>query len=257
MSMRDQLTERVGKPHLSYSSLKYALGDMRLWEMYMRGQLKKESEALYFGSLYDLLLFEPEKFADTYYTLDDADIVADIGGKYPRNTKRYKEWKAEASQAAENADKLLAPEADVKKAKEMIQRLKDCGLYDKRFAGGKYQVEFNVDLDGVPLKGFLDCLQEGDYIVDSKSSRSIDKFRYDVNSFSYDIQAYVYTKVFGLRDFYWVVQEKAYPFYPADVKCSEETLFRGEMKFHQALENIQNYLNGNQKTQQHFAEFVV
>ena len=257
MSMRDQLTERVGKPHLSYSSLKYALGDMRLWEMYMRGQLKKESDALYFGSLYDLLLFEPEKFADTYYTLDDADIVADIGGKYPRSTKRYKEWKAEASQAAENADKLLAPEADVKKAKEMIQRLKDCGLYDKRFAGGKYQVEFNVDLDGVPLKGFLDCLQEGDYIVDSKSSRSIDKFRYDVNSFSYDIQAYIYTKVFGLRDFYWVVQEKAYPFYPADVKCSEETLFRGEMKFHQALENIQNYLNGNQQTQQHFAEFVV
>ncbi len=64
MSMRDRLEESVGKPHLSYSSLKYALGDMRLWEMYMRGQLKKESEALYFGSLYDLLLFEPEKFED-------------------------------------------------------------------------------------------------------------------------------------------------------------------------------------------------
>jgi len=254
MSMRDQLQESVGKPHLSYSSLKYALGDMRLWEMYMRGQLKKESEALYFGSLYDLLLFEPEKFADTYYTLDDADIVADIGGKYPRSTKRYKEWKAEAEEA--NGEKILAPAEDVKKAKEMIQRLKDCGLYDKRFAGGKYQVEFNVDLDGVPLKGFLDCLQD-DCIIDSKSSRAIDKFRYDVNSWSYDIQAYVYTKVFDIKDFYWVVQEKAYPFYPADVKCSEETLFRGEMKFHQALENINNYLNGNKQTEKHFAEFVV
>ena len=53
--MRERLTEAVGKPHLSYSSLKYALGDMRLWEMYMRGQLKKESDALHFGSLYDLL----------------------------------------------------------------------------------------------------------------------------------------------------------------------------------------------------------
>ena len=257
MSMREQLTERVGKPHLSYSSLKYAVGDMRLWEMYMRGQLKKESEALYFGSLYDLLLFEPEKFKDVYYTLDDTSICESIGGKYPRNTKRYKEWKAEAAQTTENADKLLAPAADVKKAKEMIQRLKDCGLYDKRFAGGKYQVEFNVDVDGVPLKGFLDCLQDGQYIVDSKSSRSIDKFRYDVNSFSYDIQAYIYTKVFGLKDFYWVVQEKAYPFYPADVKCSEETLFRGEMKFHQALENIQKYLNEKQRSEEHFAEFIV
>jgi len=257
MSMREDLQESVGKSHLSYSSLKYALGDMRLWEMYMRGQLKKESDALRFGSLYDLLLFEPEKFNDVYYTLDDSIIIASIGGTYPRNTKRYKEWKAEASQVAENADKILASEEDVKKAHQMIERLKDCGLYDKRFAGGKYQVEFNVDLDGVPLKGFLDCLQEGDYIVDSKSSRSIDKFRYDVNSWSYDIQAYIYTKVFGLKDFYWVVQEKAYPFYPADVKCTEETLFRGEMKFHQAIENIQAYLNGDKKTEKHYAEFVV
>ena len=254
MSMRDRLQESVGKPHLSYSSLKYALGDMRLWEMYMRGQLKKESEALTFGSLYDMLLFEPEKAHDTYFVLSDDDIVADIGGKYPRSTKRYKEWKAE--QTAANVGKELASQEDWKKAHEMIQRLKDCGLYDKRFAGGKFQVEFNVDIDGIPLKGFLDCLQD-DCIIDSKSSRSIDKFRYDVNSWSYDIQAYVYTKVFDIPDFYWVVQEKAYPFYPADVKCSEETLFRGEMKFHQALENIQAYLNGDKQTERHYAEFVV
>ena len=256
MNMRDRLTEAVGKPHLSYSSLKYALGDMRLWEMYMKGQLKKESEALYFGSLYDLLLFEPEKFSDTYYTLDDSAIVDDIGGKSPRNTKRYREWKAEAAQETQNANKLLAPEADVKKAHEMIQRLKDCGLYDKRFAGGQYQVEFNVDLDGVPLKGFLDCLQD-DCIIDSKSSRGVNKFRYDVRGFSYDIQAYIYTKVFDIKDFYWVVQEKNFPFYPADVKCTEETLFNGEMKFHEALENIKNWLDGNTNTVAHYAEFVV
>ncbi len=257
MSMRDKLSEAVGKPHLSYSSLKYALGDMRLWEMYMRGQLKKESEALYFGSLYDLLLFEPEKFADTYYTLDDTDIVASIGGRNPRVTKKYKEWKAEAAQATQNANKIMAPAEDVKKAKEMIQRLKDCGLYYRHFEGGKFQVEFNVDIDGVPLKGFLDCLQD-DRIIDSKSSRSIDKFRYDVNSWSYDIQAYVYTKAFGIKDFYWVVQEKNFPFYPADVKCSEETLFRGEMKFHQALENVNRWLSESpEQRETDFATFVV
>ncbi len=257
MSMRELLEERVGKPHLSYSSLKYALGDMRLWEMYMRGKLKKESEALYFGSLYDLLLFEPHKFDDHYYTLDDSDIVSSIGGRSPRSTKRYKEWAAEASKTAQNAGKKLAPQADVKKAHEMIERLKDSGLYDKRFAGGQYQVEFNVDLDGIPLKGFLDCLQD-DSIIDSKSSRGIDKFRYDVKSWSYDIQAYVYTKVFGIKDFYWVVQEKAYPFYCADVKCSDETLFSGEMKFHQALENVKAYLTieGHEK-QPDYAEFIV
>ena len=256
MSMRDQLEKAVGKPHLSYSSIKYALGDMRLWEMYMRGQLKKESDALTFGTLYDMLLFEPDKAHDSYYVLDDMDIVNSIGGKYPRNTKKYREWKAEAAQVACNADKELVNQEDWKKAEEMIERLKSSGIYDKRFAQGRYQVEFNVDLDGIPLKGFLDCLQDG-FIVDSKSSRSIDKFRYDVNSFSYDIQAYIYTKVFDIKDFYWVVQEKSFPYYPADVKCTEETMFRGEMKFHQALENIQDYLNGDRKTYQDYAQFTV
>ncbi len=257
MSMRDTLTQAVGKPHLSYSSLKYALGDMRLWEMYMRGKLRKESEALTFGTLYDMLLFEPEKAHERYYTLDDTAIVASIGGRAPRNTKKYREWKAEALQGTQNADKELVGTADWKKANEMIERLRDSGLHEKRFAGGKYQVEFNVDVDGVPLKGFLDCLQD-DCIIDSKSSRSIDKFRYDVRSFSYDIQAYVYTKVFDIKDFYWVVQEKAYPFYPADVKCSDETLFSGEMKFHQALENIKTWLEFDEhEKQEQYAEFVV
>ena len=254
MTMREQLQDRVGKPHLSYSSLKYALGDMRLWEMYMKGELKRESEALFFGSLYDMLLFEPEKAHDLYFPLDDSLVVDDIGGRNPRATNKYKEWKAEQAEKAE-AKELVSME-DWQKAHEMIQRLRDCGLYDKRFAGGKYQVEFNVDLDGVPLKGYLDCLQD-DSIIDSKSSRSIEKFRYDVRSFSYDIQAYIYTKVFGIKEFWWLVQEKAYPFYPADVKCSEETLFSGEMKYHQAVENIQTWLRSNQKTEKDYAEFVV
>ena len=256
MNMRDRLTESVGKPHLSYSSLKYALGDMRLWEMYMRGQLKKESQALTFGSLYDMMLFEPENVRDRFYCLDDSDIVATIGGRNPRNTKKYREWKAEALQTTENADKELVSTEEWKTAEEMIERLKVSGLYEKRFAGGKYQVEFNVDLDGIPLKGFLDCLQD-DCIIDSKSSRGINKFKWDVSSWSYDIQAYIYTKVFDIKDFYWVVQEKTFPYFPADVKCSEETLFKGEMKFHEAVENINAWLDGDRQSDKHYAEFIV
>jgi hypothetical protein len=78
-----------------------------------------------------------------------------------------------------------------------------------------------------------------------------------VNSWSYDIQAYIYTSVFGIKDYYWVVQEKAYPFYPALVKCSEETLFRGEMKFNEAVDNIKQWLSEGAPTQNHYAEFTV
>ena len=76
MDLRQQLTDSVGKGHLSYSSIKYALGDMRLWEMYMRGQLRKESDALTFGTLYDMLLFERDKAMDTYIVLSDEKILS-------------------------------------------------------------------------------------------------------------------------------------------------------------------------------------
>ena len=253
--MRDELTKAVGKGHLSYSSIKYALGDMRLWEMYMRGELKKESEALQFGTLYDMLLFEPEKAADAFYTLDDAEICAEIGGRSPRMTKRYKEWRAEAIQTAHNADKQLVTQEDVDQANAMIKRLDACGLLDT-YLKGEYQVEFNVDLDGVPLRGFLDCLGDG-FITDSKSTRSINKFKYDVNTWCYDIQAYIYSNVFGIQDFYWVAQEKTEPYFPALIKCTEETMLRGEMKFHEAVTNIKDWLARGHETKSHYAVFEV
>ena len=129
-------------------------------------------------------------------------------------------------------------------------------LLKRIYLSGEYQVEFNEEIDGVPVRGFLDCLGDG-FITDSKSSRSVSKFRYDVNSWSYDIQAYIYTQVFGIKDYYWVVQEKTYPFYPALVKCSDETLFKGEMKFNEAVGNIKQWLTEGSPTETSYAEFIV
>jgi hypothetical protein len=53
------------------------------------------------------------------------------------------------------------------------------------------------------------------------------------------------------------VQEKAYPFYPALVKCSDETLFKGEMKFNEAVGNIKRWLTEGSPTQTDYAEFIV
>ena len=260
MTLREQLTEKVGKGHLSYSSIKYALGDMRLWEMYMRGQLKKESEALRFGTLYDMLLFDRKKAMNEYIVMDSDQILCNCSqktqdSKSPHLTKEYKEAKSTMEAEAKTKGRTLVSGEDWKKANEMIERLDACGLLNS-YLKGEYQVEFNEDIDGVPVKGFLDCLGDG-FITDSKSARSVDKFRYDVNSWSYDIQAYIYTKVFDIKDYYWVVQEKTYPYYPALVKCSEETLFRGEMKFHQALENIEKWMKEDTATEKSYAEFTV
>ena len=255
MSMREQLKEKFDKGHLSYSSIKHALGDMRVFEMYMKGELYKDSEALRFGTLYDMLLFERSKAMRHYRVLNDEDLMRGISSARPKLTTKYKERLAAATaEALENGQEVVTGE-DWKKATAMIDRLGVCGLRSELLSG-EFQVEFNEEIDGVPVKGFLDCLND-DNIVDSKSSRGISKFKYDVRGFSYDIQAYIYTKVFGINDFYWVVQEKNYPYLPAKVKCSDETLFSGEMKFHQGVENIKRWLDTPSNTEKYYADFVV
>lgn len=255
MEFANALVDKVGKEYLSYSSIKYALQDMRLWEMYMAGQLKKTSQALSFGSVYDCLLFEPEKYEDRFITFDDHQIIKEIGGKSPRATSKYKNWKQELSDQASAEGREIVSEEDFTMAIEMINRLDETGLKDS-FLTGEVQVEFNSFIEEVPVRGFLDCKGNG-FITDSKSCRSVKSFGRDVFSFGYDIQAYIYTSVFPGNDYYWVAQEKTYPYLPALVKASDDTLMRGKQKFDLAIDRIMSYLDSDAPTDTFFAEFEV
>lgn len=248
-----QMIERTGKPYLSYSSIKYALQDMALFEMYMMGKLKKDSEALQFGSAYDCMLFTPEKFGEQFFVLDDSEIYTKLlldGSKSPRSTAIYKEWKNEMELTiGERA--VVSPE-DHQQIIDMIARLDDCGIIDI-YLMGEYQLEFNEEVDGIPFRGFLDCKGSG-FISDSKTTRSISGFRSDVRYLGYDIQAYLYCKVFGYEDFYWIAQEKSYPYIPAVYKASEQTLRFGEEKFNRAINTIREHFEKNKPSSSFYLE---
>lgn len=246
---RSELQEKFGKGHLSYSSLKYALGDILLFDQYMKGLIKYKSSALDFGTMYDMMLFEPDKAYTTYVQVSQEEVLENCSAKTrsakaPPMTAEYKAEKKKLEEALENKGKILVTPTDWNTAQDMILRLMKSGLKDT-YLKGRFQVEFNEDLLGVPIKGFLDCLGSN-FISDSKSTQSIKKFKYSVRDFNYDIQAYIYTQVFGITDFYWVVQEKTEPYTPALVKCSDSTLFAGEMNFHSAVRKIRWYLDQNE-----------
>lgn len=250
----ESLVERTGKKYLSYSSIKYALQDIALFELYMQGKLKKDSPALAFGSAYDCLLFTPELFDEQFHVFDDREIVKDIGGRQPRSTKVYKDWKKEQEGLGEG--KTAVPFDDYQQCIDMITRLDESGVQNI-YLDGDYQVEFNHEIelfgDVVPFRGFLDCLGDG-YISDSKSSRSVKGFKRDVVTFGYDIQAFLYTHVFGIKDFYWVVQEKAYPYLPAVYKASEETLDFGKRKVAKALNIIKAHYDQEQSANRFYIQ---
>lgn len=260
MNIPDELEKRYGKRHLSYSSLKQALGDPMNFDRYMRGELKYKSDALDFGTMYDMLLFEREKALKTYVIISENEILPKLSdkaraSKRPSMTSEYKAAVNLMKTQAMEDDKIICSPDDWKMANDMIERLYECGLMDSHLSG-TYQVEFNDSIDGIEVKGFLDCLGDN-YISDSKSSKSVEKFRYSVRDFSYDIQAYIYTRVFGIKDFYWVVQEKTYPYLPALVKCSENTLFSGEMKFHSAIAAIESFLSSDKSFEKYYVSYEV
>lgn len=260
MNIPEKLQERYNKPHLSYSSIKQALGDMAQFDRYMRGEMIYKSDALDFGTLYDMLLFDREKAMSHYVVMSDTHILAQLSDK-ARNSKKpslTSEYKAAVQRLKTQAieeDKKIVSHDDWQMANDMIDRLYTCGLMDTYLAG-EYQVEFNDHIKGVQVKGFLDCLGNG-FISDSKSSRSVSKFRYAVKDFCYDVQAYIYTTVFGIKNFYWVAQEKTYPYLPALIKCSDETIFVGEMKFNDAVNRIRKFLEQDYKPTKDYLEYEV
>ena len=240
-----KLQEKTGKSYLSYSSVKNALTDMRAFELYMAGKLRKESPALTFGSMYDMMLFEPDKAKATYQVIDHDEIMEKMSDRVKalKNPKSSSEYKAAVQQLKTEAieeDKQLVDESEWKTAHFMVKRLIDSGIKDG-YMMGDYQVEFNEFIDDIPVRGFFDC-KGTEYVSDSKSTRSIPGFKYDVNKFSYDIQAYIYTQVAGIDDFFWVAQEKTYPYPVAVYKAKEETILRGQFKFEHAVAKIKDWL---------------
>lgn len=249
MQFAIDLQKKTGKSWLSYSSIKLAVEDLVSFEAYCAGTYYKDSDALTFGSAYDCLLFEKDKFKDRFAVMDDREIVDEIGGKNPRVTKRYRDWKQQFSEGVEGK-RLLSGE-DYYKALDMIKRLKSTNMYDMYLADAEYQYEASGFIGDIPAHGFLDAKGK-DYIVDVKSSRGIKYFHRDVFSYGYDLQAYIYTQLTGIKDYMWVVQQTTYPYTMGLFTCSERTLESGKRKFETGVDIVRSYLDGDLSSQEYF-----
>ena len=262
MNLPQLLEARYGKPHLSYSSLKQSLEDIARFDAYMKKEITYKSDALDFGTMYDMLLFERDKAMETYTIVDHEYILercsaATQSTKAPKATKEYKEIKEAIENDLTANGKVLCNPDDWKTANDMIDRLHTCGITKEYFAGD-YQVPIMKNILDIKVKGFIDCWdKDRAMVVDSKSTRSISGFRYDVGKLSYDIQAYLYMQATSAKEFYWVAQEKDYPYLPAVVKCSEETLFKGEMKTRAAIARIKDFLKNNTDPKSDFVTYEV
>ena len=213
---------------LSYSSLKWLLKSPK-WFAHMRKKGMTESQALRDGKLVHTEVLEPNK----YMELTFVDVQS-------KNTTKYKLAK----------EKYGPDKTFTMKEKYMNNRISTAFLQNDRcvqfLQGSETEVSELQLLDGLPFRAKADILnREKSFIADVKTTNDglkdvelkngsvVNQFKFTISKYDYDLQAYLYTQLYDVKDFFWLVIDKT----TTDIgvfKASAQTLETGKIKFEAA-----------------------
>ena len=212
----------LGKAALSSSSLKKLLQSPKAYEASLKDQ-QQETKALREGKLIHLLLLEPHKEE----TLNVIDVKS-------RTAKAYKDA------ALEFGGENTFTSIEIATAKKVARAVKDCPEAWEMIYGAATEVPVAGSIMGLPFRAKADILHKGTRIVDLKTTADIHKFKYNAYSFGYDAQAAIYTHLFGLEEFTFLVVDKSS--YDVGVfTTTPEFIKSGKEKVARAIEIYREY----------------
>ena len=211
----------LGKHALSSSSLKMILKSPKTYRNVTKyGDPNSDSPALAAGKLAHWMILEPHKIEELYFVNASS-----------KNTKIYKEAKEQ------HGEVFLAKE------KYAAERLTDAVLRNEAalqlLTNSEFEVPEIAMLEGLPFRGKADIIQ-GDTIIDYKTTADLSSFRYSADKYGYDLQAYMYLRLFNKKKFTFLVVDKA----STDIgifETTEEFIAKGEKKFIQAVDNYKYF----------------
>jgi len=215
---------------LSYSNMKDLLKSPK-WFAHKLKKPDPSSQAMRDGSLIHTEVLEPQK----YQTLHFCDT----------STKSTKKWKLAVEKYGKENTYTL-------KEKYMNNRITSAFLQNDKAVSYMKGTEFEVAaLKGygrynMAVRGKADILKAGEYVADLKTTNGgvkditlsngkiKNEFAFSMENYDYDLQAYLYTQLFDVPRFIWLVIDKT----TTDIliaEASAETLERGKNKFEAAL----------------------
>lgn len=181
----------LNRAALSSSSLKKLLQSPKAYQSSLE-ESQDETKALREGKLIHLLLLEPHKEE----TLQVIDVKS-------RTAKAYKDA------AIEFGSENTYTAVEIAVAKKVVRAVKDCPEAWDMIYGAATEVPAVGNIMGYPFRAKADILHKGTRIVDLKTTADIHKFKYNAYSFGYDAQAAIYTHLFGLKEFTFLVVDKS------------------------------------------------
>jgi hypothetical protein len=168
----------LGRSALSSSACKLLLQSPKTYH-YVTKYGQEDSDAFTVGKLAHVMVLQPELMGDYE--------VIDVQSK---NTKTWQEAKARGG-------KIIT----AKELKE-AQRIADALLRNEQVLGYIQGCSFEVPeigyIDGLPFRAKADIYSPG-FIADLKTTTDLrNAFPYSAKKYGYDMQAYIYTRLFGV-----------------------------------------------------------
>ena len=201
-----------GKQFLSNSDIKTLLTNPLAL-----GVQSKPSPAFLVGGYFHTAILEPDKLKK-YKVIESST----------RNTKAYKEM---------SGGELCLLQHEVDQIELMTQKILANDVCRGLIKGidVEYEKPGLAELEGALWKGKADIVNHDEkLIIDLKTTKDINAFKWSANRFNYDSQAYIYSKLFGYEFVFIVIDKETHQI--AVMDCSPDFYSSGADKVKRAVE---------------------
>lgn len=218
----------LGKQALSSSSIKMVLKSPKTYK-YVTQYGQEETQPLRDGKLFHTMILEPHKVDDF--------IFCDT------TTKTTNKWK-DAVLLGKETNRLVFTNKERKDAERLTDAILRNNEVTSYFKGADFEIPEVAMIKGLPFRAKADILR-GEQIIDLKTTSGINEFRYSADKYGYDLQAYLYKEMFGVKDFVFIAIDKA-SLDVAVFECSDEFYQRGKEKLHQGIDNYKYFFGSDE-----------
>ena len=256
------------KDYIGSTSLK----KLKVSPLHYINQEPLDTEAVFFGSAYHCFILEPEKFDNEYFVIDDSEFCKQLiefgtldakGNRKqvskPRATNEYKNWYEQ--QISKANGRILIDTDDFNTMVKMKDRLFRNRFCKSLLTGGESEKSYYCDIEtnsgakvGVKVRPDH-CKKNKRFISDLKTCQdaSVDGFTRHAADMGYHISAALYSDMLSLYEgkgmewtFFFVAQEKKYPYAFNIFEASPQFIAQGRYEYELLLELL-NWCKVNNK----------
>ncbi len=213
----------LGKNALSSSSAKKLLDSPKKYKKSLTED-NSNVAALRDGRFFHVLALEPDKIDENYMFIDSST----------RSTNKFKDF------AAENPGKEIMLQKEYSQFKLLLNTLYKNTEASELLRGGSPEVPMIGELFGFPFRGKADYLKDN-HVIDLKTTSKLDGWLWTAkNVWHYDMQCYIYSKLFNVQEFTFLVIEKG----TGEIgiyDCSPETMEKAGRKLQRVCKDYEEY----------------